>query len=63
MLEATQRMMGKTSDLMSLRPVLLSVDAAPMRARRTLARAIAEEEKAWPVAAEKPAPALRTAAR
>jgi phenylpropionate dioxygenase-like ring-hydroxylating dioxygenase large terminal subunit len=42
MIEAVQRMMG-TTDLMSLRPVLLSVDSAAMRGRRILARLIEQE--------------------
>lgn len=42
MIEAQQAMMG-TSDLMSLHPAMLSVDAAAMRARRALAALIAAE--------------------
>jgi hypothetical protein len=43
MIEAVQRNMG-TSDLDSLQPVMLSVDAGPIRARRVLAQLIAEQE-------------------
>lgn len=43
MIEAQQRSMGATSDLMSLKPVLLGVDAAPVRARRLLAKLIDAE--------------------
>jgi len=50
MLEAIQKEMN-TSDLMSLKPVLLPVDGAAMRARRILAQLLSEEQKAL---AEKP---------
>lgn len=45
MIEAQQRMMG-TTDLWSLDPVLLSSDAGPVMARRTLARLIEKEASA-----------------
>jgi phenylpropionate dioxygenase-like ring-hydroxylating dioxygenase large terminal subunit len=44
MIEAQQRAMGATSDLMSLRPVLLATDSAPVRARRKLERLIEAEQ-------------------
>ena len=44
MIEACQRMMG-TTDLMSLRPVVLPGDGAAIRARRILAKLIAEEQR------------------
>lgn len=43
MIEAVQRNMG-TTDLMSLRPVLLSVDGGAVRARRVLAKLIEQEQ-------------------
>ena len=45
MIEAQQEMMG-TTDLFSLKPVMLAGDAAPVHARRTLARLIAAEQAA-----------------
>jgi vanillate O-demethylase monooxygenase subunit len=45
MIEAVQKNMG-TSDLISLRPFLFSIDAAAVRVRRTLARLIDAEVKA-----------------
>lgn len=44
MIEAVQRNMG-THDLDSLHPVMLSVDAGPIRARRVLSQLIANEER------------------
>ncbi|CAN5741423.1 aromatic ring-hydroxylating dioxygenase subunit alpha [soil metagenome] len=44
MLEAVQASMG-TTDLMSLKPVLLPIDAGPMRARRILKNMIAAENE------------------
>jgi vanillate O-demethylase monooxygenase subunit len=46
MIEAVQARMGKVSDIRELKPALLSIDAAPMAARRMLAKLIAEEEQA-----------------
>jgi phenylpropionate dioxygenase-like ring-hydroxylating dioxygenase large terminal subunit len=43
MIEACQETMGTTTDLMSLRPVLLSIDAAAVRVRLVLAKLIEEE--------------------
>jgi vanillate O-demethylase monooxygenase subunit len=49
MIEAQQEMMG-TTDLWALKPALLAGDAAPVMARRTLAKLIEEERlKAPPV--------------
>jgi vanillate O-demethylase monooxygenase subunit len=45
MLEAVQERMG-TTDLMSLRPVLLPIDAAAVRARRVLETLLAAETTA-----------------
>lgn len=44
MIEAVQQNMG-TNDLDSLKPVMLTVDAGPIRARRVLAKLIANELK------------------
>lgn len=44
MIEAQQKRMGATSDLMSLQPVLLKTDGAPVSARRILTRLIENEE-------------------
>jgi phenylpropionate dioxygenase-like ring-hydroxylating dioxygenase large terminal subunit len=46
-IEACQRMMG-TTDLMSLKPVILPGDGAAIRARRILAKLIAAEQEAAP---------------
>lgn len=43
MIEAVQARMGPTSDLESLRPLLLSSDGPPVAARRRLSQLIAEE--------------------
>lgn len=43
MIEMVQRRMGKVSDINELNPILLTTDAAPVSARRMLARLIAEE--------------------
>jgi len=43
MIEQVQRRMGKVSDINALNPVLLQTDAAPVSARRMLAKLIAEE--------------------
>lgn len=45
MIEFIQQQMGEVSDIMKLNPVLLATDAAPMSARRLLARLIAEEQR------------------
>ncbi len=45
MIEAVQRNMG-TTDLASLKPVMLATDAGPVRARRVLAQLIATEQEA-----------------
>jgi phenylpropionate dioxygenase-like ring-hydroxylating dioxygenase large terminal subunit len=45
MIEAQQRALGATSDLMSLKPVLLATDSAPVRARRKLAQLIEAEQR------------------
>jgi phenylpropionate dioxygenase-like ring-hydroxylating dioxygenase large terminal subunit len=45
-IEAQQRSMGLTSDLMSLHPVTLDPDIPAVRARRVLARRIEEERQA-----------------
>lgn len=44
MIEAQQAMMG-TTDLFSLKPIMLAGDAAPVHARRTLARLIEAEQR------------------
>jgi hypothetical protein len=44
MIEAVQTSMG-TTDLMSLRPVLLPIDNGAARARRVLAKPIEEERQ------------------
>lgn len=44
MIEKVQRRMGSVSDINELNPILLSTDAAPVSARRLLAKLIAEEE-------------------
>ncbi|MGE3533041.1 MAG: Rieske 2Fe-2S domain-containing protein [Steroidobacteraceae bacterium] len=44
MIEFVQRRMGKVSDINELRPILLATDAAPVSARRMLAKMIAEEQ-------------------
>jgi vanillate O-demethylase monooxygenase subunit len=46
MVEEQQRAMGQTSDLLALNPVMLEPDAPAIRARRTLARLIADESRA-----------------
>lgn len=46
MIEAQQRAMGDTTDLLSLRPVTLEHDAPALRARRILAQKIAQEREA-----------------
>lgn len=43
MIEKVQRNMGQVSDIMTLDPILLPTDAAPVSARRILARLVAEE--------------------
>ena len=43
MIEMVQRRMGHSSDIFALDPILLATDAAPVAARRILARLIAEE--------------------
>jgi phenylpropionate dioxygenase-like ring-hydroxylating dioxygenase large terminal subunit len=43
MIEKVQQSMGAVSDIHALNPILLSTDAAPISARRLLARLIAEE--------------------
>lgn len=43
MIELVQQRMGPTGDLMSLEPVLLATDAAPMAARRQLTKMIEAE--------------------
>ena len=43
MIEQVQRRMGKVSNINALNPVLLQTDAAPVSARRMLAKLIAEE--------------------
>ncbi len=48
MIEAVQRSMGPTGDLDSLQPILLRTDAAPVMARRTLQRLIADEQETSP---------------
>jgi len=45
MIEAVQRRMGQVSDINELGPVLLPTDAAPVSARRLLARLIREEQE------------------
>jgi vanillate O-demethylase monooxygenase subunit len=40
--------MGAVSDITELRPILLPTDAAPVSARRILARLIAEEQAGQP---------------
>ena len=45
MIESVQSRMGEVSDIMALKPVLLATDAAPVSARRLLARFIAEEQQ------------------
>lgn len=52
MIELQQRAMGNVSDLLALQPVMLEPDAPAVRARRTLA-ALIEEEQAIP--AKRPA--------
>lgn len=54
MLEAVQASMG-TTDLMSLKPVLLTIDAGPLRARRVLKRLIDHERERVTAAADTPA--------
>jgi len=57
MIEMVQENMGKVSDIMSLNPILLSTDAAPVSARRMLAALIEEEraaESAEPAKADAP---------
>ena len=48
MIEMVQRNMGEVSDITELGPILLPTDAAPISARRILARLIAEEEADGP---------------
>ncbi len=45
MIEAVQQRMGPTSDLDSLKPILLRTDEAPVEARRILARLIRSEQE------------------
>ena len=52
MIEAIQISMG-TTDLMALKPVLLSVDAGAIRARRVLSGLIEAEQSALPRPTEK----------
>jgi vanillate O-demethylase monooxygenase subunit len=51
-IEAQQRAIGETDDLLSLKPVLLSTDAPAVRARRMVMRLIGEENSAGQVAAQ-----------
>ena len=51
MLHDVQQSMG-TTDLWSLKPLLLSCDVGPVQARRVLARLIKEEQEQLQVAAE-----------
>ncbi|MFN3891575.1 MAG: Rieske 2Fe-2S domain-containing protein [Beijerinckiaceae bacterium] len=46
MIEAQQRAMGPTADLLSQKPVMLEPDVPAMRARRILAQKIQEEQEA-----------------
>jgi vanillate O-demethylase monooxygenase subunit len=46
MIEMVQRRMGEVSDIHELDPILLQTDAAPVSARRLLAKLIAEEQAA-----------------
>jgi len=48
MIEMVQQNMGAVSDITELRPILLPTDAAPVSARRILARLIAEEQAGQP---------------
>jgi phenylpropionate dioxygenase-like ring-hydroxylating dioxygenase large terminal subunit len=61
MLEAVQKEMD-TADLMSLRPVLLPIDGAAMRARRVVSQLLAEEQKASPEKSVKLMPRETTSA-
>jgi vanillate O-demethylase monooxygenase subunit len=56
MIAAQQRAMGETDDLVGLHPIMLEPDEPAIRARRILARMIAEEQLKTAVA---PVPALR----
>lgn len=56
MAEAIQQRMRGSTDLLAMNPVLLPIDAAPVRARRQLAQLIATEER------EAKAPVQRSAA-
>jgi vanillate O-demethylase monooxygenase subunit len=49
MIEMVQQNMGEVSDITELGPILLPTDAAPISARRILARLIAEEESDKPL--------------
>ena len=51
MVEAQQRAMGNSDDLLSLRPVLLATDGPSVRARRIVSRLISEEQPGGRVAA------------
>jgi vanillate O-demethylase monooxygenase subunit len=44
LLEAQQRMLGPTADLMAGRPILLETDGAPIAARRLLDHLIRQEQ-------------------
>ena len=46
MIEAQQRAMGDTADLLSLKPIMLEPDVPAMRARRILAQKIQDEQEA-----------------
>jgi vanillate O-demethylase monooxygenase subunit len=45
MIEAVQNMMGEATDLLSMKPILLSVDGASIRARRILNQMVAAEQE------------------
>lgn len=45
MIEACQQSMGEATDLMSLKPVMLSIDAAAVRVRRVLQKLMQEEQQ------------------
>ncbi|MBX9759249.1 MAG: aromatic ring-hydroxylating dioxygenase subunit alpha [Beijerinckiaceae bacterium] len=47
-IEAQQKAMGATADLLSLRPVMLEPDAPAIRARRILAQRIRDEQESAP---------------
>lgn len=52
MIEAQQRNIGATSDLLSLKPVLLTTDVPSVRARRIVLRLLEEERVGLPAAAQ-----------